>query len=282
MPSIADKSLKLCTRRLRVTYGPSHIPQHDALRLFSTAFRLPQAQQNTVRKNDSNEEEEEGAMSRRLTDLSEEALEKGGRGARKAVEEAGFDEAMKRKLEDHLVNTRFREEHRGALAQAEMSVSAGKGSRDIAGAQPWTGEESVEDAALRMLVDTHKPMRGPARIPSAKGPPPRVDTGRSKNKASSGTRLASARDKTSYYAFMKDPGMSEKEREQMRKELKERFAPAARAVPATIQGLASLANERIEDAIARGQFKNLPRGKKVERDYNASSPFIDTTVRPFS
>jgi hypothetical protein len=72
--------------------------------------------------------------------------------------------------------------------------------------------------------------------------------------------------------------MSEKEREQRFKELKERFSPHSRAVvPGTIQGLASLANERIEDAIARGQFKNLPRGKKIERDYNASSPFLDTT-----
>jgi hypothetical protein len=48
-------------------------------------------------------------------------------------------------------------------------------------------------------------------------------------------------------------------------------------VPGTIQGLASLANERIEDAIQRGQFKNLPRGQKIERDYTASSPFLDTT-----
>lgn len=79
------------------------------------------------------------------------------------------------------------------------------------------------------------------------------------------------------YSMAKDPTMNEEEREQMRKELKERFAPAARALPATIQGLASLANERIEVAIARGQFKNLPRGKTIERDHNASSPFIDTT-----
>ena len=48
-------------------------------------------------------------------------------------------------------------------------------------------------------------------------------------------------------------------------------------MPTSVQGLASLANERIEDAIARGQFKNLPRGKVIERDHNASSPFIDTT-----
>lgn len=50
-------------------------------------------------------------------------------------------------------------------------------------------------------------------------------------------------------------------------------------MPTSLQGLTSLANERIEDAIARGQFNNIPRGKgtNVERDYNANSPFLDTT-----
>jgi hypothetical protein len=76
---------------------------------------------------------------------------------------------------------------------------------------------------------------------------------------------------------MKDIGMSEEEREQYHNEMKARFAPGARSIPATIQGLTSLANERIEDAIARGQFKNIPKGMKIERDYNASSPFLDTT-----
>ena len=65
----------------------------------------------------------------------------------------------------------------------------------------------------------------------------------------------------------------------MRKELKERFTPGARPMPTSVQGLAALANERIEDAIARGQFRNIPRGKgkNIERDYNANSPFLDTT-----
>lgn len=96
-------------------------------------------------------------------------------------------------------------------------------------------------------------------------------------KARPGQRLANARDKTSIYAISKDMNMSEKEREAMRKELKERFTPAARAMPTSFSGLAALANERIEDAIARGQFKNIPRGKKIERDTRADNPFIDTT-----
>jgi hypothetical protein len=73
--------------------------------------------------------------------------------------------------------------------------------------------------------------------------------------------------------------MTPEERKQYRKEMKARFRPDARNAPATLQGLASLANERIEDAIARGQFKNLPRGKgkHIERDHQANSPFLDTT-----
>ena len=96
-------------------------------------------------------------------------------------------------------------------------------------------------------------------------------------KPSSGQRLADARDKTSIYSISKDENLSEKEKEAIRKELKERFTPGARAMPNTISGLAALANERIEDAIARGQFKNIPRGKGIVRDTRADNPFIDTT-----
>lgn len=95
----------------------------------------------------------------------------------------------------------------------------------------------------------------------------------------SADRLANARDRTSVYALSQDQSLSENERENMRKILKERFTIGARPMPGSVQGLAALANERIEDAIARGQFKNIARGKgkNVERDYNANSPFLDTT-----
>ncbi len=127
-----------------------------------------------------------------------------------------------------------------------------------------------------MLDDSHKRLRGvrAPRIPQPTNlrPTPKKST-------STGERLANARDRTSIYAAALSNEMSEEERKQMRKELKERFSPGARPMPVTLQGLTSLANERIEDAIARGQFKNIPRGKgkNVERDYNASSPFLDTT-----
>lgn len=133
-----------------------------------------------------------------------------------------------------------------------------------------------------MLNDAHKPLRGtgPPKIPTPRGPPVSVDMRMKKAvQKSHGERLANARDRTSVYALSQDPSLSENEREKMRKILKERFTAGARPMPGSVQGLAALANERIEDAIARGQFKNIARGKglNVERDHNANSPFLDTT-----
>jgi hypothetical protein len=125
----------------------------------------------------------------------------------------------------------------------------------MAAAPAWTGSENPEDTMLRMLDDARKPLpaglRGAGKIPG-----PVVDMRLKREpKVRPGQRLANARDKLSIYAISKDAQMSETEREERRKELKERFTPGARAMPNSMRGLAALANERIEDAIARGQFK---------------------------
>lgn len=221
----------------------------------------------------------QGAMSRRLAQMSEEAIEQGGKGARNIVEEATFSEELKRQLEEKIASATFKSENASALAQANLPLSAGKHIRETAAAEPWTGTESLQDASLRMLNDARKPLRAPRTVtpPPIRGPPSKVDTGRPSGGGQTGVRLANARDRTSIYAFTKDPGLSDEERDKFRAQMKQRFQPGARSLPATLQGLASLANERIEDAIARGQFKNLPRGQKIERDHNANSPFINTT-----
>jgi hypothetical protein len=215
-------------------------------------------------------------MSRRLAEATEDAVLEGGRAGRKAIEEAGFSEELKQKLLERVQAQKFQSDNTAAFAEAGLSSRAGRGTRDIAASPAWTGTESTEDAVLRMLSDAHKPLkpglRGKANAPAV------VDLRVQREpKQSSGQRLANARDKSSIYSIAKDTQMSEKEREAMRKELKERFMPGARAMPSTFQGLAALANERIEDAIARGQFKNIPRGKAIERDARADNPFIDTT-----
>lgn len=218
-------------------------------------------------------------MSRRLAEATEEALLEGGRSGRKAIEDAGFSNELRDQLLEKVEAAKFRAENAAAFAEVEITSRAGQGTRDIASAAAWTGTEASEDTMLRMLNDARKPLapglRGPAKIPT---PGKVVDLRlQPKPKRSSGQRLANARDRTSIYAISKDANMSEKEREAYRKELKDRFGSTAGVMPNSFRGLAALANERIEDAIARGQFKNIPRGKGVERDARADNPFIDTT-----
>lgn len=223
-----------------------------------------------------------GAMSRRLEEATEEALLTGGIAGQRAIEHAGFSDELKERLLDKVKDAKFRKQFSGAFAQAEMPPTAGDGSRDMAASQPWTGTENTSDAVLRMLDDSKKPLK-----PGLRGSyqPPPVDM-RIKREPllSASQRIASARDKAQTYSASIEgtrkknkKGLSEEEREQMRSDLKERFNPGVRGMPNTITGLASLANERIEDAIARGQFKNIPRGRGVQRDTRADNPFIDTT-----
>ena len=270
-----------CPSRQLRPYAVFNILQRSP-RSFTTSVRLPQSgnasSSQTEKKNNAEREEKEiGAMSRRLTDFTNASIGGGGREAKRFVENTGFSEELKKKLEARIEDTKFRNENSAAFAEINMPASAGKGTREQAAARPWSGTETVEDAALRMLNDAHKPLR---RTSVPKISLPSVDLRMKKVvQKSRGERLANARDRTSIYELSQNPTMTEEERSQMRQQLKERFTSGARPMPGSVQGLAALANERIEDAIARGQFKNIPRGKgkNIERDYTASSPFLDTT-----
>lgn len=231
---------------------------------------------------------EPGPMARRLEEATEDALFTGGRAGRRAIEDAGFNEELKNRLLDKIADAKFRDEHNATLRDAGLVGSvpeaAGQGTRDIASAQPWSGQETQSDAVLRMLNDAHKQLapgsRARSRIPVPSSIPVDMRIKRQPS-VSKGRKVADARDAASVYVGMglneKEKVLSDKEREAIRKELRDRFAPAARAMPNTLSGLAALANERIEDAIARGQFKDIPRGTGVERDKRADNPFIDTT-----
>ncbi|OTB16170.1 hypothetical protein K445DRAFT_375444 [Daldinia sp. EC12] len=231
---------------------------------------------------DKDTQSELGPMARRLQEATEEALLTGGTAGRRSIEHAGFSDELKERLLAKVKDAEFRSEHAAAFAEAGMPSAAGLGTRIAATSQPWTGTEAPEDAVLRMLNDAHKPLRRELRsrpkMPDLQPIDMRI---RQEPKIKAGHRAANARDKASVYTGMGmkelQEGLSEEEREELRKEFRERFRPAARALPNSLTGLASLANERIEDAIARGQFKNIPRGKGVERDTRSDNPFIDTT-----
>ncbi|KAJ5601255.1 hypothetical protein N7510_010789 [Penicillium lagena] len=273
------------------------------VRGFSVAYPRRQTSSSTtdkdptVKKDEKNgtpskDQEEESAMSRRLAQMTEDAVLEGGRSARRNMEQAGFSEELKKQLEERMAAASFKSEYAAAHSILDMPVcalllpqgpvtdlfrlqtSAGSGTRDIAGSTPWTGSESLHDSALRMLDDASKPIRAPYKIPQPVNLRPAP-----KAKRTPGRRLADAKDRTSTYTLSQAPGFSQEERESLREQMKEKLTPGAHSVPISIHGLSSLANERIEDAIARGQFRKIKRGKGVntETDHNANSAFIDTT-----
>ncbi|KAI0016254.1 hypothetical protein F4780DRAFT_760199 [Xylariomycetidae sp. FL0641] len=272
-----------CALRQAVRTTPARPRRQQYSTKSSETDATPRAQQESKKANAGQEPESEpGPMARRLEEATEEALLTGGKAGRRAVEDAGFSEELKERLFAKVKDARFRSDHASAFAEAGMPSTAGQGTRLSATSQPWTGEENTEDAVLRMLNDAHKPLKPELRsrpnLPNLQPidmrlkPAPRM---------SAGQRAASAKDKASMYAGMGmkeiDKGLTDEEKEAMRQELRDRFQPAARALPNTLSGLASLANERIEDAIARGQFKNIPRGTAVKRDTRSDNPFVDTT-----
>ncbi|KAI4866586.1 hypothetical protein F4820DRAFT_247117 [Hypoxylon rubiginosum] len=273
-----------CARNLLARHA--QIPVYSQRRKHTTSSPSTPTSDKPVREPDSstndNSDPELGPMARRLQEATEEVLLTGGKAGRRAVQDAGFSEELKERLFAKVKDAEFRSEHAAAFAEAGMPSTAGAGTRIIATSQPWTGTETTEDAVLRMLNDAHKPLkrehRGRPKLPDLKPVDMRMGQ---EPKISAGRRAAKARDKASTYTGMGmkelEEVLSEHEREALRKEFRDRFRPAARAMPNTLTGLASLANERIEDAIARGQFKNIPRGKGVERDTRSDNPFIDTT-----
>ncbi|KAI3338445.1 hypothetical protein F4824DRAFT_81132 [Ustulina deusta] len=226
---------------------------------------------------------ESGPMSRRLREATEEVLLTGGQAGRRAVEDAGFSEELKERLLAKVKDAQFRSQYAAAFSEAEMPVSAGEGARMTATSQPWTGQEPTQDAVLRMLADAHKPLNRELRSRPRRSELRPVDMRmRQQSKLNPSHRAANARDRASLYAGLgmkeSEDGLGDKERAARREEFRERFQPGARALPNTLAGLASLANQRIEDAIARGQFKNIPRGKDAAgRDTRSDNPFIDTT-----
>ena len=61
-------------------------------------------------------------MTRRLSEMAEQAYMEGGRSARKNMTQAGFSEDLKRELEERVAATAFKSEHAGAHSIVNMPV----------------------------------------------------------------------------------------------------------------------------------------------------------------
>ncbi|KAJ8658736.1 hypothetical protein O0I10_005460 [Lichtheimia ornata] len=159
--------------------------------------------------------------------------------------------------------------------------------------KPWDGDESVADSVLRMIMDKYnKPLRveGAARrhLPQPQVHPSQVQGlyDDDKQETSSGEkavlrdklarskkqkRIMSARDAAFDYSMERKYPSTKQEKEKREEEHEQER-------PRSIAEIASLAEERIREAKAKGHFDNLAgRGKPIPVDIHESNPFVDRT-----
>lgn len=141
-----------------------------------------------------------------------------------------------------LKDREFQHQNQHVLANLSIPANASKQVRDTAQAAPWTGEERPQDTVLRMLVDKHKPLRPQREM----------------------KKLRAAKDTVLDYQLNKNA-----EDDTFRELYREKFTPVG-----SLEKLRSLADSRIEQSMARGEFRNLPRGGKLDVGVGA---YVDRT-----
>ena len=124
-------NLYICFGCLPKQLLSSFQPCRHAIIYRTFASTLPPREQQSatppVAKEDDPDKEENsskgtGAMSRRLADMTDKTINSGARTARKAIEEAGFSEDLKRQLEAKIQGSEFKSQDPAAFAQVAMPV----------------------------------------------------------------------------------------------------------------------------------------------------------------
>ena len=117
--------------RIRYLYKPYPLlaspREHDTVsRNFAQSTALPpttwKEDESTPTSKANVQGQENGRMSGRLAQITDEFIEQDGRRAKKAIEEGGFSEELKKKLEARLQESSFRSKNAAAFAEASLPV----------------------------------------------------------------------------------------------------------------------------------------------------------------
>lgn len=150
------------------------------------------------------------------------------------------------------------------LANTSIPSYAPKHSHDIANTTPWTGDLSDRDQSVRNAVEKGKTKQ--QLDPLA----PRQHT----PKKSLSQRLMQAREKSLDYKLDKHSETKSDSGPSFKQLYAERFTLGGGT--GTIASINSLASQRIEEAIAQGQFKNIRRGENQKIEVS-DNPWVDQT-----
>lgn len=130
MPGLQIWSAHLCRVPVRAAGGAALTVRHFSAscqrKQQITASSSAQAEENHKNDRPHEEEKEGGAMARRLSQMTEDAILEGGRSARRNIEHAGFSEDLKRQLEERVKAASFKSEYAAAHSILDMPVCSCK------------------------------------------------------------------------------------------------------------------------------------------------------------
>lgn len=68
------------------------------------------------------QKKEEGAMSRRLSEMAADTIDTGSKTDRRLMQEVGFSDELKKQLEERIAQTAFAAQHQQAASEVNMPV----------------------------------------------------------------------------------------------------------------------------------------------------------------
>lgn len=254
----------------------------------STCIRKYTTKNNDSNPNDVKSKENDpdgGYMKRRLQQLAEDATPSAVDPNAGMIEDAlPYNKIELHQKLDKIENdpSNFEYKYQQAIGISKLPKGASKHTKDIAMAKPWSGTESHYDASLRMLNDSIKPMKVKRKTNSVSNtiitpPTPVRDRIHDAREGALDYKLAKISDKDAKNKNKNkndDDGWSEMYKERLLGPsmlLNDSFASVDNSIK-------SLADQKIMEAQRRGDFKNIKRGKPLEKGYGATeNMFIDRT-----
>lgn len=271
------KANKLCE--------PEDFANYESGRAFSMQFNH-RKKDNTAEKM---EHKDEGYMKRRLEQLEEAAMEFGydkekmmGSKILKKPKESLIDQDPQLKqIYNTLDEKKFENEYQGEISYSRIPIYVGKESENIALLKPWKGGNNAED--LNSILQNEIMLKKYNGNWKRKGTlvAPR-SLRRSENIQD---RLHKAREKTLDYTLAKydqkmpnkDEEYEKQQSEKFREMYKERLLGVEQvSLSALNHSIKSLADSKIEEAMSKGAFNNLPRGRAIDNEFNHNA-YVDGT-----
>ena len=117
----------LCVNCLQAYRSPMLSPHNKVAPLRHLSITIPHSQDRAAdmkQEGSQSAAKEEGAMSRRLAEMTEQSIAEGDKSTRKNMRDAGFSEELKKQLEEKIAVKSFRSDNAAAFSLADMPVSA--------------------------------------------------------------------------------------------------------------------------------------------------------------